>query len=108
MKDILPLVIMSNNREKVTIINIMGQDYPIKGDVDPIYLKRIATELNERLLAVESRMTIKMSGKTAVLTALNLMDDFDTLRSQKKEFTKNLNQRINSIIAKINRTLEKK
>ncbi|MBC8204022.1 cell division protein ZapA [bacterium] len=97
---------MSQDEHKITVVHIMGQELPIKGDVDPVYLNRIARELDNRLRAMESRMTLKTSGKTAVLTALNLMDELETLKSSSMEAVNNLNHRIIANIAKINKALE--
>ena len=63
------------NKSKSVIVNIFGEDYPIKGDTDNEYTKRIAGYLDKKMKEVADRLPTKTYSKVAVLAAMNITDE---------------------------------
>ena len=71
------------NRVKV---QIMGEEYVIKGDAQAEYMENLAKILDQRmakLVGVHPRLT---RTQIAVLTALNILDEYMRLQQDYKQF----------------------
>lgn len=90
------------------IVNIMGVDYPIKGDYDPEYIQKIASDLDARLKDVSSQLLSKSLEKAAVMAALNLEDELFTLEKERELLVSEIESKVNRIIEKIDRSLQEK
>lgn len=62
--------------EKVRI-TICGRDYPLKLDESPERIQKIAKELENSILALNSRMTGKSEAEVVTMTALLMLDEAD-------------------------------
>ena len=62
--------------EKVRI-TICGRDYPLKVDESPERIQKIAKELENSILALNSRMTGKSEAEVVTMTALLMLDEAD-------------------------------
>ena len=60
---------------KVVPINIQGQQYPIRTSLDPEYVVRLATFVDEKMRAASDSTPSGDSLRLAVLTALNIADE---------------------------------
>ncbi len=66
---------MSDKKTKITV-EIYGESYALKGDVEPERIIRLAAMLDERMKKT-AKANLRMSPtKIAVLTALNIADEF--------------------------------
>jgi cell division protein ZapA len=66
---------MSDKKTKITV-EIYGESYALKGDVEPERIIRLAAMLDERMKKT-AKANLRMSpAKIAVLTALNIADEF--------------------------------
>lgn len=67
---------------KVVTVEIQGQQYPIKTSLDASYVQRLAAHVDSRLrkaaLAAPSADTVGL----AILTALNITDEYFRVRDQ--------------------------
>ncbi len=67
---------------KVVTVEIHGQQYPIKTSLDATYVQRLAAHVDSRLhkaaLAAPSADTVAL----AILTALNITDEYFRAREQ--------------------------
>lgn len=57
------------------MVNIFGEDYPIKGDADGQYIKQIAGYLDQKMKEVAERLPTGAYSKIAVLAAMNIADE---------------------------------
>lgn len=61
---------------KVVHIEVHGQTYPIRTDLDPVYVEKLATFVETRMnLASKSSPSSDAVG-LAILTALNITDEY--------------------------------
>ena len=84
----------------------MGVDYPIKGKLDPEYVRTIADDLNNRMLDLSNQLLNKSPEKTAVLTALNLEHELHGTESEKEEIFKVVEKKVKAVIKRIDKVLK--
>lgn len=78
---------------KVVTVEIQGQQYPIKTSLDPGYVHRLAAHVESRLqkaaLSAPSADTVGL----AILTALNITDEYFRSRDERAAETGTLAER---------------
>lgn len=69
-------------------IKIFDKDYIVKGEVDPLYIKKVANHLNERIDQVQTKFSSLSREQVIILAAMNVTDDFmqlyDLIEEEKK------------------------
>ena len=90
---------------KVVPINIQGQQYPIRTSLDPEYVVRLATFVDEKMRAASDSTPGGDSLRLAVLTALNIADELFRCRDaaaqrdgQLAERTEELERLLDSVL----------
>lgn len=63
------------NKNKVTV-EIFGETYALKGDMDTEHVKRLARMLDEEMREIAKGNNRLPTAKIAVLAALNLADEY--------------------------------
>jgi len=86
----------------VVKINILGTEYPIKGDSDSEYIKDVAEYVNSKMEEVDRTMTTKSPLKTAILASLNIADELFKEKETKEALVKQFNERIEKILSRLN------
>jgi cell division protein ZapA len=66
---------MDTSHERIVPVDIHGQRYPIRSSLDPAYVARLATYVDEKMRAAAESTPTGDSVRLAVLTALNLADE---------------------------------
>lgn len=82
---------MADRQNKVTV-EIQGVQYPIKGDVEPERIMRVAAWLNDRLRKTAQSNSRLAPNQVAVLTALNLADEYLKLEADYRELMQMVKQ----------------
>jgi len=78
---------MSDKKNKVTV-EIYGENYALKGNVEPERIMHLAAMLDERMKKI-ARTNLRLSPtKIAVLTALNIADEFLRLEQDYQDLLK--------------------
>lgn len=67
---------MDRSISRVITVEINGQHYPIRSQLDPEYVARLAAYVDERLRAAAQETLSGDSVKVAVLAALNIADEY--------------------------------
>lgn len=60
--------------ENIVSINILGNEYKIKGDSDPEHIKKVASFVDLKMRELEGKGVSPK--KIAILTALNIADEY--------------------------------
>jgi cell division protein ZapA (FtsZ GTPase activity inhibitor) len=94
------------NDEKSVVVNIAGIDYPIKGEFDAEYIKKIAQNLDLRIREMEQHFSSKSGEKVAILTALNLEDELFISEQKRQAILQELHRRMNKIINRLDKVLK--
>ena len=61
---------------KTIDVEIYGQRYSIRGEADDVYIRRLASFVDEHMRTLEEGMKTATPSKLAVLTAINLAHQF--------------------------------
>lgn len=69
-------------------VNLLGQTYHIKGDIDPGRLELVAAMLDKRMKDVAQKNFRFSSEMVAIITALNLADEFIRLQEDYQQLMK--------------------
>jgi len=78
---------------RVVHVQVHGQRYPIRTTLDPSYVQDLATFVDRRMaLAAEASPSTDMLG-LAVLTALNIADEFFRSRDQQLDDSESVSAR---------------
>ena len=67
---------MPDTSNDVITVEIQGQQYPIRSNLDINYVTKIANYVDEKMSAAAHRTTGGDSVRVAVLAALNIADEF--------------------------------
>ncbi len=67
--------------ERVVPVTINGQRYPIRSDLDPAYVARLAAYVEERMRAASESAPTGDPMRLAVLAALNIADELFRVRA---------------------------
>lgn len=102
---------MSGDGEMATQarVTILGDEYPIKGDVDDATTKQVVEYVNDRIDEVKTMSRAPDKVKIAVLSALNIAGELFEYRSQTddaKQRLEELEDRIERLTKKIDGALK--
>jgi len=70
---------------RVVHVDIHGQRYAVRSDLDPAYISELATYVDEKMQLASSEVQSGESMKVAVLAALNIADELFTSRMESGE-----------------------
>lgn len=75
-------------------VEIYDQEYHMKGDLDPDYIRKLAKFLDSRMRSIAARTHTVDSLRVAVLLALNLADEYHQLKAKYEATTKEVDQKV--------------
>lgn len=70
---------------RVVHVDIHGQRYAVRSDLDPSYISELAAYVDEKMQLASSEVQSGESMKVAVLAALNIADELFTSRVESGE-----------------------
>ncbi|MBL8112619.1 MAG: cell division protein ZapA [Acidobacteria bacterium] len=73
------------SRAGVTQVEIFGQTYSVRAAGDPAYIEELAQFVDKRMREVADHAPTVDTTKIAILTALNISDEFHQFRSKAQE-----------------------
>jgi cell division protein ZapA len=82
---LLDRVIAMDEHKGVVQVTIYGQQYPIKGNANEEYIRKIASFVDTKMREVETQVRVKSSLRIAVLTALNIAAELFTVQEEKEQ-----------------------
>ena len=91
---------------KTTQIDIYGQRYALKGDVDEQYLKRVAAYVDEQMHALARGMKTATPTKLAILTAINIAHQLFQAERSHQEGDTDLERRALTLVESIEEQLQ--
>lgn len=80
-------------------VNIYGNEYNIKGEADPEYILRLAEYINKRMIETGRNITNGNVLQIAILTALNIADEYFQLQEMKGDVSGALELKAKSLIS---------
>jgi len=76
---------MSDEQSRVVHVTIYGQQYPIKGNANEEYIRKIAAYVDSKMREVETQIQVKSSLKIAILSALNIAAELFSVQEEKEQ-----------------------
>ncbi len=98
--------IKDNNHVKVSIYE---QEYTVKAQADPEYIKNVAKYVDEKMEEVERSLPNKQSSlRIAILASMNITDELFNINRQNNEIIDAVAKKTNILIESIDKEIEKK
>jgi len=69
-------------KPSVTQVEIFGQTYSVRAAGDPAYIRELASFVDKKMREVSEHAPTVDAAKIAILTALNISDEFHQFRSK--------------------------
>jgi cell division protein ZapA len=93
------------DRDNTVKVTILGQEYPVRADVDADYIRDIAAFLDARMRKIQKTEPNRPPLKVAILAALNLTDEVFTLQREKQELIERYERKVKEFTEHLNRGL---
>jgi cell division protein ZapA len=91
--------------ENQVVVNIFGEEYPIKGSEDPGYISRIADLVDSRMKEIAATSRCKTKDKLAILTALSFASELCEKSEDLSGYEDKFSSRIDKIVTNLEDTL---
>ena len=91
---------------RVVAVEIAGQRYPIRSSLDPEYVARLATYVDEKMRAAADSSPSGDSMRLAVIAALNVADELFRIRDEQLDEAGTLSQRAEALERIVDQALE--
>ncbi len=88
-------------------VEIFHQTYPIQGDLDEVYVRRVAAYVDQKMKTISEMSTTIDTQKVAVLTALAIADELYRLREERGEREEILKEQAERCLTLVERALRK-
>jgi cell division protein ZapA len=87
-------------------VQIFGQTYSIQGDLDPAYVQKLATFVDERMHAIAKATSTVDTQKIAVLAALAIADELQSLLTERSDREELLREQAERCLTLVERALK--
>jgi cell division protein ZapA len=87
-------------------VQIFGQVYAIRGDLDERYVQRLAAYVDEKMRAVADTTATVDTQKAAVLAALAIADELHTIRKERGGHEELLREQAERCLTLVERALK--
>jgi cell division protein ZapA len=87
-------------------VEIYDQEYFMRGELDPEYIRKLAAYLDTKMRSIAERTHTVDSLRVAVLAALNIADEYHQVRGKYEAATQQLGQRVEECHAVLDRVLK--
>jgi cell division protein ZapA len=91
--------------EKPITVNILGNDYVVKGEEDSEKVYRIAEYVNGKVKDIDNNLQGLTEKRKAILFALDIANDYFQVLKERDELVASIRQRSKAIINNINSTI---
>jgi cell division protein ZapA len=85
---------------------IYDQEYYVRGDLDEVYIQKLAKFLDARMRAIAGRTRTVDSLRVAVLAALNIADEYHQMKAKYEETSKRVDEKVEECSRVLDRLLK--
>lgn len=89
-----------------TKVQIFGQTFSIQGELEPSYVQKLAKSVDEKMHAIAAATGIVDTQKVAVLAALAIADELESLRTLRGEHEELLREQAERCLTLVERALK--
>ena len=87
-------------------VQIFGQTYTVRGELDERYVQKLAAYVDEKMSAIADATTTVDTQKVAVLAALAIADELHTIRKDRTEEEELLREQAERCLTLVERALK--
>lgn len=87
-------------------VKIYDQTYTIAGDLEPVYVEELAQYVDTTMREIARATNLVDSVKVAVLAALSVADELETLRRSREDGREELRERAERCLKLVERALQ--
>ena len=91
---------------KTIKVQIYGQTFPIRGDLDEAYVHRLAEYVDKKMRAVAAMTPTVDTQKVAILAALAIADELHALKQSREDSREKLRERAERCLKLVERALQ--
>ncbi len=95
---------MENEKHTVRV-SIYGNEYPIKSDADPEYIKRVAKYVDQKMREIAHKVDNRTALEVAILAALNITDELLQEKADKDKTVAEVEDRTAELTEWLEKTL---
>ena len=85
---------MTTDHKDIIHVEILGQQYPIRSQLDSTYVSELASYVHHKMIAASDRSPAADSARVAVLAALNIADEYFRCRDGQNTDDRAVKQRV--------------
>tara|TARA_B100001123_G_scaffold72506_1_gene81400 strand:+ start:316 stop:633 length:318 start_codon:yes stop_codon:yes gene_type:complete len=97
---------VTTDHKDVIQVEILGQQYPIKSQLDSDYVSELASYVHHKMIAASDRSPAADSARVAVLAALNIADEYFRCRDGQMTDDKIVKRRVLELVEKLDSAIE--
>jgi len=86
-------------------VQILGQTYTIHGELEEVYVRKLAAYVDEKMQAVAEMTSTVDTHKVAVLAALAIADELHSLRAERSDREELLKEQAERCLTLVERAL---
>jgi cell division protein ZapA len=75
-------------------VTIYDQEYHMRGQLDPEYIRKLGQFVDAKMRAIASRTKTVDSLRAAILAALNIADDYHQLKARQEQAEKEVERKV--------------
>jgi cell division protein ZapA len=87
-------------------VQIYDQEYHMRGELDPEYIRTLAQFLDAKMRSIAERTHTVDSLRVAVLAALNIADEYHQLKAKYEVATKRVDEKVDEYSEVLDRVLK--
>jgi cell division protein ZapA len=87
-------------------VQIYDQEYHMRGELDPEYIRKLAQFLDAKMRSIAERTHTVDSLRVAVLAALNIADEYHQLKAKYEVATKRVDEKVDEYSEVLDRVLK--
>ena len=92
---------MTTDHKDIIHVEILGQQYPIRSQLDSNYISELASYVHHKMIAASDRSPAADSARVAVLAALNIADEYFRCRDGQTTDDEVVKQRVLELVEKL-------
>ena len=89
---------MTTDHKDIINVEILGQQYPIRSQLDSNYISELASYVHHKMIAASDRSPAADSARVAVLAALNIADEYFQARNGQVKDDGAMKQRVLELV----------
>jgi cell division protein ZapA len=91
---------------KSTVVEILGQEYRVKGDSDVERIEMVGRYVDQKMRQLTKGTSLGSSTKVAILAALNIADELYEERQKAADLLRQVDERIRTMKALLEESLQ--